>query len=157
MKIFTMATQYKNIIKALSKIAHLGPNPPKNYNYHKMIPSPMTQKSLGDVDVFMKPLELKSEKYKSLVSGIPIPTVLKRHCLVPNPSLISPIGKVIGFRIEVKGRTGSRSARRIMHYGVLNSGKTGAMTGSYLDFAKSTYVTKRGATGVKVWIAYASK
>jgi hypothetical protein len=154
-----MASGYKSIVKGLAKIAHLGPSPPKNYNYHLMVPSPLSKKTMGELDVFMKPLELKSAQYEKTVTGVPIPTVLKRHCLSPVPSLEnqSAKGKVIGFRIEVKGRTGSRSARRIMHYGILNSGKTGSLTGSFVDFGKSTYVTKRGATGVKVWIAYGSK
>ena len=78
---------------------------------------------------------------------IPLPNVIKRHILQPSQ------GKVVGFRIEVKGRTGSRSARRCLAYGSLASGKVG-MFGSFVDFGKSSYVTKRGVSGVKVWVQY---
>ena len=105
--------------------------------------------------------EKKSNRYDSLYKNekIPLPSVLTRHCVTPVSSLMgeSALGKVIGFRIEVKGRVGSRSMRRAVNYGVLDSGKIGPLTGTMVDFGKSSYVTKRGESGVKVWIAYGHK
>jgi hypothetical protein len=72
---------------------------------------------------------------------------------IPNVLQRVPSHNIIGFRIEVKGRTGSRSMRRSIHYGSLNISKIG-VNGYHVDFARHNYTTKRGATGVKVWIAY---
>jgi hypothetical protein len=155
-----MSKLYKNIINEFKNIANFGPKPPKRYNLHKMVPSPMSPKTLGEIDPFMKPLQLKSELYdKTKSSGIPLPRNIQRHCLSPIASLEneSSMGKIVGFRIEVKGRVGSRSMRRAVNYGSLDVGKIGPMTGTYVDFGRSNYVTKRGVTGVKVWIAYGNK
>ncbi|KAI8903504.1 hypothetical protein EDD86DRAFT_195775, partial [Gorgonomyces haynaldii] len=80
---------------------------------------------------------------------VPFPAVLTRHLIRPQT-----LGNVAGFRIEVNGRRGSRGARSIVSYGKFNMGNVGGITGSKVDFAKSVYVTKRGAYGVKVTVAY---
>ena len=125
---------------------------------NEMRVSPMSQKTLGDLEPRMNLIERKSKRYDNLYKSdlVPLPQVLQRHMLTPITCLMeqSAMGKIIGFRIEVKGRVGSRSMRRSVNYGVLDSGKIGPLTGTLVDFGKSSYVTKRGESGVKVWIAY---
>jgi ribosomal protein S3 len=59
---------------------------------------------------------------------------------------------VLGYRIIVTGRRGSRSSKQVVSFGRLDS-RVGA---SWLDFGSSHLVTKKGAMGVRVWILYSS-
>ncbi len=63
----------------------------------------------------------------------------------------SGLNKITGFRIQVTGRRGTRSSKQIFSYGKLDTGSPGS---SYVDFARSQYVLKKGVTGVKVWVGY---
>ncbi|KAI8821029.1 uncharacterized protein EV422DRAFT_506249 [Fimicolochytrium jonesii] len=87
------------------------------------------------------------------LTDIPLPAVLTRHIHMPSPTLQNgnAVGKITGFRIEVTGRRGNRSATQRYGYGRLGSG---SVADSYVDFAKSLLVNKKGSTGVKVWIGY---
>ncbi|TPX33035.1 hypothetical protein SmJEL517_g03972 [Synchytrium microbalum] len=89
------------------------------------------------------------------VEDIPLPRVLQRHIMKPNQQLTSasPLGKVVGYRIQVSGRKTTRTVTDTVRYGRLSTGQQGT---SYVDFGKTSYVTRRGVTGVKVWIAYAT-
>jgi hypothetical protein len=84
---------------------------------------------------------------------IPLPNAIKRHIENPNLSLLqgSALGKITGFRIEAKGRKGSRSQTQVVHYGKLGRGD---IAKSCVDFGKSFYVHKKGVTGIKVTIGY---
>ena len=148
-------SNYQKFLQQLQPLAFTGPKPPKNYNMH-LIKAPFAVAEPPN-----KMIARKSNRYDSLYSSdkIPIPSVLHRHLLTPISPLVqeTAIGKVVGFRIEVKGRVGSRSMRRSVNYGVLDSGKIGPLTGTLVDFGKSSFVTKRGESGVKVWIAYGNK
>lgn len=143
---------YKNYLKEIRKIAYVGPKAPKNYNMH-LLSTPMQAAQETPFNALIKNKSLAFE-----MNGLPVPNTLKRHLLQPVMSMENEtsVGRVTGFRIEVKGRSGSRSLRRVLSYGSLDSGRVGPF-GSMVDFAKSSYVTKRGVTGVKVWIAYGSK
>ncbi|KAJ3020919.1 hypothetical protein HKX48_009523 [Thoreauomyces humboldtii] len=95
----------------------------------------------------------RSSDQPPTLTDIPLPSVLQRHIYLPSPSLAkeTQLGKITGFRIEVTGRRGTRSATQRFGYGRLGTGNVG---GAYVDFAKSLYVHKKGVTGVKVWIGY---
>ncbi|ORY17362.1 hypothetical protein BCR33DRAFT_709531 [Rhizoclosmatium globosum] len=90
---------------------------------------------------------------KPQLADVPIPHVLRRHVLAPSQQAASqsPVGKVLGFRIEVNGKMGTRSNRKIVHYGKLGSNDS---HNSMLDFGKASFFNKKGATGVKAWVAY---
>jgi hypothetical protein len=90
---------------------------------------------------------------RPLLTDIPLPLVIRRHLRSPSTTLAKEVaaGKIAGYRIEVNGRRGSRSVKSVVSYGRLASKD---LVGSGVDFARSHFVTKRGSTGVKVWIAY---
>ncbi|KAJ3087763.1 hypothetical protein HK102_010342 [Quaeritorhiza haematococci] len=94
-----------------------------------------------------------AQQTTSFLTDIPLPRVLQRHIMLPSPPLSQETaqGKVTGFRIQVTGRRGTRSSKQIVSYGKLDTGSAGH---SYVDFGRSHYVHKKGATGVKVWIGY---
>ncbi len=58
--------------------------------------------------------------------------------------------KVLGFRIQAKGRRGARSSKQVVEYGKLSFGNVN----SKIDFGQSSFTTKRGSTGVKVYVCY---
>ena len=97
-----------------------------------------------------KPVEEGNEEY---CQDIPLPNSIKHHMLYPSSPLLngSASGKIMGFRIQVKGRKGSRSVKQIVSYGKLDSNNSGK---SFVDFGRSVYVHKRGSTGIKVTIGY---
>jgi hypothetical protein len=110
---------------------------------------------------FRSALQKKSEMYTNLLSksnsdfleDIPLPRSVIRHLETPNPCLLegNALGKITGFRIEVKGRKGSRSVRQLVSYGKIGSSD---ISKTCVDFAKSYFVQKKGASGVKVTIGY---
>jgi hypothetical protein len=112
------------------------------------------------MDLKMLKIKRNSERYDKLYgSKFPIPTVIQRHLLVPQQPLINEtsLGRIQGFRIEIKGRNGSRSSRKVLSYGKLNTGRLDPITGSMVDYGCSAYTNpKRGVVGVKVWVSYGS-
>jgi hypothetical protein len=142
---------------------------PRNLNAHMLVESPFqrTWPQPESAEYLQQlPLQRKSEQYMrsgmppagtsdvAQVTNVPLPHVLRRHILAPSSTLgkESNAGKIAGYRIEVNGRRGSRSVKSVVSYGKLDSKD---LVGSGVDFARSHFVTKRGSTGVKVWIAYA--
>lgn len=121
-------------------------------------------------------IEKKSKLYdtvlkeRQLADKIPIPNVIKRHLLVPQSGFASLElnagsegnddegnieSRITGFRIQVKGRSGSRSTKKVVSYGYLANRKAGAINGSMVDYGYAQFTDpKRGTTGVKVWIGY---
>lgn len=87
------------------------------------------------------------------LTDIPLPVCLRRQVEQPHYALTHETGlnRILGFRIEVKGRRGSRSMKSGLSYGRLDRSAAGS---SHVDFAKSFFVSKRGISGVKVWINY---
>ncbi|KAI8901849.1 hypothetical protein BC833DRAFT_617219 [Globomyces pollinis-pini] len=150
---------YQRFIGELKKFAYTGAAAPKLYNYHTKVASPFDPRPILDSNPFLKPVEVASNRFSSTANGIPVPNVLKRHIENPTVSLLTEtsLGKISGFRYEIKGRTGSRSSRKSYRYGSLNCSNTSRFTGSMVDFGRSSFVTKRGSTGVKVWIAYGTR
>jgi hypothetical protein len=97
-------------------------------------------------------LPAQSEAYiRALGTSVPLPSVLSNHIRLPRLPLRE---KVTGFRIEVKGRMGSRSRRDVVQYGKFGFSRSAGVKGSMVDFARGLYITKRGTTGVKVYVAY---
>ena len=137
---------YRSFLNQLEKIAYKGPSFPKNFNMHLLVPNPVTPPTPT----------LFPPKPFSLNNKIPLPTVLTRHLVKPQQNLetMTNQGKVLGFRIEVKGRRGTRSSRQVVLYGKLNMGLTNGINGSKVDFGRSVFITKRGSNGVKVYIQY---
>ena len=97
----------------------------------------------------------------SLISSFP--NVIKRHLVKDQVGFKSALSndastsvpRITGFRIQIKGRNGSRSSRKVVSYGSIANGKSGSITGSMVDYGSSHFVhPKRGVTGVKVWIGY---
>ncbi|KAJ3119059.1 hypothetical protein HDU96_003234 [Phlyctochytrium bullatum] len=78
-----------------------------------------------------------------LADDIPLPKVIMRHVYDPSPIIASnsPIGKIMGFRIEVNGRRGTRAMRQVMHYGKL---ATKDSDNSLVDFGRASYFNKKG-------------
>ncbi|KAI8928257.1 hypothetical protein BC831DRAFT_497484 [Entophlyctis helioformis] len=168
------AATYRSFLAALSKVALKGPAPPKLLNYHTRVLSPFHTAPVSASDPFLAFNRAKTDKYSArlhaaasspeaaaspFLSDIPVPTVLVRHMLQPVPALAqgSSLGKIIGFRIESKGRRGTRTSRQVVDYGRMDTGMVGALDGVFVDFGRSVYVNKKGATGVKVWVTYGSK
>jgi hypothetical protein len=91
----------------------------------------------------------ESEYYQN----IPIPNLLKKHCIDPNLNMMaeSPIGKIAGLRVQAKGRRGSRSMTFTAGHGRLGAGDHER---SNVDFGMSDFVGKMGSTGIKVTIGY---
>ncbi|TPX44212.1 hypothetical protein SeMB42_g04413 [Synchytrium endobioticum] len=89
------------------------------------------------------------------IQNVPLPRVIQRHIMKPVQQLanVSALGKIVGFRIQVSGRKTTRTATDTVRYGRLATGQQGQ---SHVDFGRSSYVTRRGVTGVKVWISYAT-
>jgi hypothetical protein len=147
---------YKSILNEIKKIAYIGPPAPKGLNIYTIQTNPF---HVPVLDIFANKNKLLSEKYNSVLKGIPIPKVITRHILQPIKNLETEtgLGKVVGFKIEAKGRTGSRSMKRGLSYGMLDGGMISSVNGSLVDYAQSAYTTKRGATGVKVWVQYGRK
>ncbi len=133
-------------------------------NMHLYRESPFHAPSASDA-VRNTPIMEKSERYLTtantadadpkaeFLSTVPMPNCLARHTVHPSPCLSQETGlnKITGFRIQVTGRRGTRSAKQILSYGKLDTGSTGS---SYVDFARSHFVHKKGVTGVKVWVGY---
>ncbi|KAJ3319317.1 hypothetical protein HDV06_006425 [Boothiomyces sp. JEL0866] len=143
---------YSTFLKQVGKIAHLGPEPPKCYNLHKMITSPVqTSAPQNPFHILNK---TKSEAFQ--YQGIPVPNVIKRHVFQPLKYMENEtsIGRIQGFCIQVKGRNGARSMKREYRYGSIDAGNVAKLGGTMVDFGKSSFTTKRGVTGVKVWVAY---
>ncbi|KXS19589.1 hypothetical protein M427DRAFT_132078 [Gonapodya prolifera JEL478] len=88
---------------------------------------------------------------QSLDTNVPLPRVLRRHLL--NPSLaMQGEGKITGFRVELSGRRGLRSARSRVAYGRLGTNSYGT---THVDFGRAYYVSRRAGTmGVRVWVGY---
>lgn len=152
-----MGSLYKTFLKEVSSVAYLGTPAPKLHNLYSLQKSPFPRKIN---DVFMCQNEMKSKQHSHQQGDrIPVPTVIKRHLLQPVNWMEKEIGlgKIVGFKIEAKGRAGSRSMRRGLSYGMLDGGKISRINGSLLDYYQTAYTTKRGATGVKVWIQYGRK
>ncbi|KAJ3270826.1 hypothetical protein HDV01_007375 [Terramyces sp. JEL0728] len=143
---------YTTFLKEVGKIAHLGPEPPKLYNLHTMITSPV--QTSAPQNPFNLLNKTKSEAFQ--YQGIPIPDAIKRHVLQPMKYLENEtsIGRIQGFCIQVKGRNGARSMKREYRYGSIDAGNIAKLGGTMVDFGKSSFTTKRGVTGVKVWVAY---
>ena len=106
----------------------------------------------------MLDLFTKEENSKVISS---FPNVIKRHLLKGQIGFKSALSsdidgpRITGFRIQIKGRNGSRSARKVVSYGSISNGRSGSITGSMVDYGYSHFVhPKRGVTGVKVWIGY---
>ena len=89
------------------------------------------------------------------IENVPLPRVIQRHIMQPIQQLTnaSALGKITGFRLQVSGRKTTRTQSETVRYGRLATGQQGQ---SYVDFGRSSYVTRRGVTGVKVWISYAT-
>lgn len=103
-------------------------------------------------EYFQSGLQFVEQKECDYLTDIPIPNCLKKHLASPSTILSegNPANRVIGFRIEMKGRRVSRTMKTMLF-----SGKIARSCGSaYVDSAKSHFVTKRGVTGIKVWINY---
>ncbi|KAI9209557.1 uncharacterized protein BJ171DRAFT_453703 [Polychytrium aggregatum] len=94
------------------------------------------------------------ESKQSFLTDIPLPKIILRHVTNPSEALETgmALGKITGFRIQVKGRRGTRSVTNLVHYGSLGAGD---IHNAYTDFGRSLFITKRGVTGVKVWVGYA--
>ncbi|TPX66251.1 hypothetical protein SpCBS45565_g04587 [Spizellomyces sp. 'palustris'] len=166
---------YKEVMHEFAKVSAHAPKgrAPKLYNYHRYLKGPFQDPS--STQLHHIPLANKSAEYatsglpptSTSVEGdqqpqelqqkfrtdIPLPNIITRHIHLPSPTLDakSAIGKITGFRIEVTGRRGTRSSTQRFAYGKLGTGNVG---GAYVDFARSLYVHKKGATGIKVWIGY---
>ena len=93
-----------------------------------------------------------------ILTNIPLPSPLPRHISYPSPTLFtsSAIGKITGFRITVSGRRGTRSVKQTLSCGSIGSSKGGPSKpgGGRVDFAVSSWVHKKGQSGVKVWVGY---
>lgn len=89
------------------------------------------------------------------MTEIPLPKAILRAIANPSLPLLhgSAVGKIVGFKIQTKGRKGSRSVTSAVSYGRLGAGDSAR---SPLDYGKSYFVGKKGSTGVKVWVGYAS-
>lgn len=97
---------------------------------------------------------------ENIISDFPAPKILFRQFLYPSTHLSSgdPLGKVTGFRIQIKGRKGSRRVKQVFSFGALNIGKLGVLEGSHVDFGRSTIFSPRqGIRSVKVWVGYSTK
>ncbi|KAJ3055012.1 hypothetical protein HK097_000091 [Rhizophlyctis rosea] len=177
-----MSAIYQNFVKELAKVTAQAPKGkhPKLYNYHHFLKSPYPDVSETPENspshLLSKP-RIQTERYHKYnpvtpantkptepsdeqspdqpqyVTDIPLPFNLLRHIHRPYRTFDSgsPVGKILGFRLEVKGRRGSRSMRQTYSYGKLG---VGDIAGTELDFARSVFVNKKGASGVKVWVAY---
>ncbi|KAI8588151.1 hypothetical protein BDZ88DRAFT_422703 [Geranomyces variabilis] len=112
-----------------------------------------TQSALDSLSAPPSSPSPQQQQQQQYLRDIPLPTVLTRHIHLPSPALSkqTQLGKITGFRIEVTGRRGTRSSTQRFAYGRLGTGNVG---GAYVDFAKSVWVNKKGATGVKVYIGY---
>ncbi|KAJ3288680.1 hypothetical protein HK104_008036 [Borealophlyctis nickersoniae] len=170
-----MSRTYKYFISELAKINAQAPRgkTPKLLNYHTYVPSPY--RDLSDTPqtnpskLYQIPLALRSTQYlqsgrvglaepkdpseQQFVRDLPLPKVLIRHIREPSNLLDagSSAGKILGFRIQLKGRVGTRSRKQMFFYGKLEQRESDR---SHVDFAKSQFTAKNGANGVKVWVAY---
>ena len=139
------------------------------YNTHLQVLSPFHRKPIGQLDPSFNFVKTKSEEFdrkkllmqqqKAMGLDVPLPNVIMRHMAHPLPYLKEemPNLKVVGFRIEIKGRMGTRSRRRTMFYGRMDLKDIHPLSGTFVDYGKSHYVTKFGSTGVRVWVTYGSK
>lgn len=162
---------YRAFTKTLEAVSRNAPTmkPPKELNYHLYQPGPF--RKVGSPvfsmrDPFLLPNKIKSERHAAAVfptdpkstfaSDVPLPNVLKRESAGPNACLTagSALGKVLGYRIIVTGRRGSRSSKQVISFGKLDSRK---ISSSWLDYGSSHLVTKKGSMGVRVWILYSSE
>ncbi|KAI8804302.1 hypothetical protein BJ742DRAFT_871997 [Cladochytrium replicatum] len=96
----------------------------------------------------------KQSKHVAMITDLPLPHVLRRHIQDPSSSLATnkESRPVLGFRIQMNGKRGLRSAKTVMQWGSMATSSVGS---SYVDYAKASFVDKRGASGIKVWVAYA--
>ncbi|KAJ3140872.1 hypothetical protein HK100_008572 [Physocladia obscura] len=94
-----------------------------------------------------------SIEHSAFFTDVPLPEVLRRQTVRPSPILAteSSHAKIAGLRIEVNGKRGTRANRQVIHFGKL---ATNDSNNSMVDYAKAAFSNKKGATGVKVWIAY---
>ncbi|KAL2913647.1 hypothetical protein HK105_206807 [Polyrhizophydium stewartii] len=159
---------YRKFLDALSRVARKAPPPAKLHNSHLIVPSPFHRAPVAESDPFLAPLRKRSEAYAARVASppttetvtdIPIPTSLMRHILRPVPPLEhgTSLGKILGFRIVVKGRRGTRTSKQVVSFGRMDTGATAALDGVFVDYGRSHYVNKKGSTGVKAWVTYSSK
>ena len=129
-------------------------------NYHLYKPNPFEGSPLSPIRSQM--IKLKSDAFNATFGGkpdaeyfenIPIPKTLHRHCVNPSRNWMNQTaaGKITGLKIQAKGRRGSRSRTFTVGHGSLRAGD---IANSPLDFAKSDFVTKMGATGIKVSVGY---
>ncbi|KAJ3361466.1 spermatogenesis-associated protein 17 [Kappamyces sp. JEL0680] len=147
---------YSLFLKNLKSFANMAPPAPKKYNWETMVPSPFVKATLGELNrklgAVARANRRYSQSYATEIEKAPFPKVIRRHLTVAQKPLIddTALGRICGFRIEVKGRNGSRSSRKVVSYGSLSSGKIGSITGSMVDFGKSYFVhPKRGTEAEK--------
>ncbi|TPX60222.1 hypothetical protein PhCBS80983_g01895 [Powellomyces hirtus] len=138
---------------ALGRVAGLNDSNNNNSTSSNTSASLSSSSTTSSANTPPQPPSQHSDSATEYLQNIPLPTVLTRHIVLPSPSLANGthLGKITGFRIEVTGRRGTRSATTRFGYGRLGTGNVGA---AYVDFARSLLVNKKGATGVKVWIGY---
>lgn len=127
---------------------------PKDLPEHLLFNVPNALKSLEYMRSGIPQAQLGTGKASPICKDIPLPSVLMRHVLTPSETLKNneSVGKIVGFRLQVKGRRGSRSKKDVFGYGTLGLGDIGSY---FVDFGRSHYITKRGAIGVRVWVSYA--
>ncbi|KAJ3041125.1 hypothetical protein HDV00_009839 [Rhizophlyctis rosea] len=169
-----MSTTYRRFLKELAKISARAPTEkkPEGYNTHHLVNSPYRDFGENARDApsqLLNNRRLRTEQYdkhnpvppaKAVQPGqteyltdIPLPFNLLKHIRQPCSTFDSgsPVNRILGFKIQSKGRRGDRSVKQVYSYGKLAQTDT---ANSMMDFARSHFITKKGATGVKVWITY---
>ncbi|KAI9340584.1 hypothetical protein BDR26DRAFT_934455 [Obelidium mucronatum] len=161
----TQPNHYTTFIKEIARISAQVPlaRPPPLLNSHLRVTAPFVAPS-GDFEV-----QRRSEAYHGSaraaaaaggggggLSDAPVPLALRRRVFCAAASTLGAVpptalGKVAGFRIEVNGKRGTRAAKQTVHYGKLRANDS---HNSMVDFGRASFFNKKGATGVKVWIAY---
>ncbi|KAJ3413411.1 hypothetical protein HDV05_008052 [Chytridiales sp. JEL 0842] len=169
----TAGAIYTHFLSQLSRISSAVPRvkTPPLLNYHLYQPNlfPETPdtvlarqqdnyeiKRKSDAYHAQSPSPPSKQSNKKFLTDIPVPKVLRRHIQTPLSTLSNstPLNKVCGFRIEVNGRRGTRANRQVMHYGKLFTKDSDR---SFVDFGRSGYFNKKGASGVRVWIGYSNE